>query len=148
MVTGVRIAKGARMFDQTLRASGLNTTLGVDGTAVAIPISTGVDGGLSHMSNTTDSFQAASDFVYAYRLCEVYYSKRLHLKPYTQGETYGVGQVGEDNTGTDEYEGISEGEEVPGISVDGICNFDYSGDGTLKKATEFGFEDEEYYLLH
>ncbi|KAK2674209.1 hypothetical protein RAB80_009193 [Fusarium oxysporum f. sp. vasinfectum] len=136
------------MSDQMSRASGMNTTLGADGMAVGIPISTGLDGGLSHMSNTTNSFQAASDFVYAYRLCEVYYSKKVRLKPYSQGETYAVGQVEKDGTGTDQSEEASEDEEIPGISVDGICNVDYSGDGILEKATESGFEDEEYYLLN
>ncbi|KAL6403075.1 hypothetical protein AUP68_12407 [Ilyonectria robusta] len=68
IVTGVRIARGARMSDQRSCASGFNASLGVDGTAYGVPATLGVDGGFSRASDTTNSFQGASDFVYAYRL--------------------------------------------------------------------------------
>lgn len=149
MVTGVRIARGARMAGRNTASVGAHTKLGADLAGIeGSPATVGVDGSITNTSSSVHSFQNASDFVYAYRLCEVYYGKEVYLKPYSDGETYGLKDHGgedEDSEMVDENmeDVVKEGR----ILVEGINNADYDGDGHLRKIPESETAEEDYYIL-
>jgi hypothetical protein len=47
-------------------------------------------------TTTNYSFGDASDFVYAYRVCEIHYGKDVYVKPYNKGDTFKVNPGCED----------------------------------------------------
>ncbi|CZR51367.1 uncharacterized protein PAC_01242 [Phialocephala subalpina] len=155
MVTGVRIARRARMAGKDSVSAGAHAKLGADLAAVGGPPATvGVDGSITNTTSNARSFQNASDFVYAYRLCEVYYGKEVYLKPYSDGETYGL----KDNGGEDEDSEMVDDDnmddddmgdvvEEDRIVVEGISGSDYAGDGELRKIPMPETDEEDYYIL-
>lgn len=84
MVTGIRIASGARMERSSEAKNELST-------AATVSPSTGVDqigagAGMTSSSTNAESVGSASDFVFAYRLNEVRYWGKITHKPYGGGE--------------------------------------------------------------
>ncbi|EFX03633.1 hypothetical protein CMQ_561 [Grosmannia clavigera kw1407] len=77
MVTGVRIARGAQKAESVSHETGAHVKVGVDAVEFGgPPITAGIEPGLEKEGAERHSFQGASDFVYAYRLAEIYYGKR------------------------------------------------------------------------
>lgn len=149
MVTGLRIARGARMVHTESHYFGAYANVGVDAATFGrAPVTSGVEGGFTNTTNNTRSFQGASDFVYAYRLCEVYYGKDVYVKPHTSGETYCVADEEEDQAmemdGGDEDSEDVENENR--ILVEGISSLDYAGDGQLRQVTTSETNEEGYYI--
>ncbi|PHH92964.1 hypothetical protein CDD83_3122 [Cordyceps sp. RAO-2017] len=147
MVTGVRIARGASLSADKSRAIGANAKSGVNMDPSGSQASLGVDGSFSVASDSSRSFQSASDFVYAYRLVEIYYGKNVFMKPHTRGETYGLARAGEDDETVSDDDDDSENSEEIRILVEGIGESDYDGDGRLHKVLEepSGPGGEDYY---
>lgn len=76
MVTGVRIARGARKTEEVTHEVGMHVKAGVDLAAlVGVPVTVGVEPGVERETAEAHSFLGASDFVYAYRLAEIHYGK-------------------------------------------------------------------------
>ncbi|CZR69123.1 uncharacterized protein PAC_19023 [Phialocephala subalpina] len=150
MVTGVRIARGARTAGKGSVSVGAHAKLGADLAAVGGPLATvGVDGSITNTTSNARSFKDASDFVYAYRLCEVYYGKEVYLKPYTNGETFGLKNRGGEHEDSemmddDDTEDVVEGDQ---ILVEGISSSDYAGNGELCKIPVSETCEEDYYIL-
>jgi hypothetical protein len=150
MVVGVRIARGAGKSAQTSRSFGLSAGIGIDPAFLGgLPITAGVEGSFDRSAAQTESFQGSSDFVYAYRLFEIYYGKQVSYRPYTGGETYDLEGCGADSD-VEMDDGDDQAEEEIRIAVEGISGSDYAGDGKLRRVDLTGFElgsDEEYYIL-
>ncbi|KAF3928366.1 hypothetical protein ABW21_db0205146 [Orbilia brochopaga] len=88
MVTGVRIAIGARMMRKDVLETSLSSS--AKGGVPDQSLSTGIGGGFANKSTDTEEFGAASDFVFAYRLNEVRYKGKITHKPYRGGEVASI----------------------------------------------------------
>ena len=143
------------MAGKNTASVGAHTKLGADLAGIeGSPATVGVDRSITNTSSSAHSFQNASDFVYAYRLCEVYYGKEVYLKPYSNGETYGLKDHGgedEDSEMVDDNnmddENVEDVVKEDRILVEGISSADYAGDGHLRKIPRSETAEEDYYIL-
>jgi hypothetical protein len=125
MITGVRIARGARLVQSVSKAVGGVAKVGVDLTALtAAPLSVGPAAEISKTSRKDYSFNDASDFVYAYRVCEVHYGKDVYTMPYNRGDTFRLERDNELQTSSEDEE---DEEENPRVFVEKIDESDYTG---------------------
>ena len=76
MITGIKIAIGASVMSTKMRQRGINVQLGMDGTAIGAPLAIGPDVDVSSSRTQGVFFDGASDFVFAFRLREIFYSKK------------------------------------------------------------------------
>lgn len=76
MIAGIKVAIGTSVTSTKLRQRKVHVQLGVDGTAVGVPLGLGPDVGVSCSRTQGTSSDGASDFVFAFRLREIIYSKR------------------------------------------------------------------------
>ncbi|EFX01718.1 hypothetical protein CMQ_8184 [Grosmannia clavigera kw1407] len=147
MVTGVRIARDSRKTERFSHSIGAHTKAGLDMTAFGVPITAGVDPSFEKDRYGAHSFQNASDFVYAYRLAEIYYGKHLSVTPYMRGNTFAsdLHSIGDNEKFEFDIDEEDAGGalEPGGIIVEGIGDEDYDGDVELQK---FSSEKEDYYL--
>ncbi|KAF3317975.1 hypothetical protein TWF173_009795 [Orbilia oligospora] len=92
MVTGVKIARGGSATNVESKDIGADVILGVDVTTASIPIEVGVEVGYSTGGYNNQSFGSSSDFVFAYRVREIFYEKRiLKTREYNKGAVLGEG---------------------------------------------------------
>ena len=93
MITGIKVAIGASVTSTKLRQRGIHVQLGVDGTAVGVPLGLGPDVEVSSSRTQGISFDHASDFVFAFRLREVHYAKRQGIvhHEFNKGALFGLG---------------------------------------------------------
>ncbi|EWC48475.1 hypothetical protein DRE_02244 [Drechslerella stenobrocha 248] len=90
MITGVKIARGGTGHDTKSRGFGVDTSIGVDATAVGVPIEVGEDIGFSRSTSSRQEFGSTGDFVFAYRMREIFYKKRvLNTKEFNKGAVLG-----------------------------------------------------------
>jgi hypothetical protein len=151
MITGVRVARGAKLHQKGSGFIGGNAGVGVDLGAFGVaPVTVGVGGAGQSTSSENYGFKKSSDFVFAYRVCEIHYGKDVYVKPYNSGETFGTNDGGDG----DELSEDEEEEKRQKIVVEDIEASDYSGGGvphksfTLpedEKSTDWG-EEEEFVL--
>jgi hypothetical protein len=98
MVTGVRIASGARMVRSDASSKGMQAAA-----EVTLPDQSGSGGANDEVTQKTsdsEEFEHAEDFVFAYRLNEIKYRGKITHKPYMGGETASADKKGQ--TGVDE----------------------------------------------
>jgi hypothetical protein len=154
MITGVRIARGARLSRKDSKARGGNAKTMVDLAAVSpVPLKVGPEVHVMRENEGSYSFNGASDFVYAYRVCEVHYGKDVHTTAYNKGDTFADGKQageegGDDGNGEDDEED-DEGENVH-ILVEKIADSDFAGITGSDEASEvelLGTEDEEQFIM-
>lgn len=131
MITGVRIAHGAKMVKR--KSHSIHTHVGgsVDSDAMTAPASAGWKAGLTPSSSSGESFEKASDFVYAYKLNEINYRGRLSHKPFKKGETSGLGSPVYEENGSEIPEWM-----VEDFDVEGLDDEDFDGG-------EFEFDTQE-----
>lgn len=149
MVTGVRVARGARLVQSSSKVMGGEAKVGVDLTAfTAAPLSVGPAIGLSTTTKTEYSFNDASDFVYAYRVCEIHYGKDVYAKPYNRGDAFRVRPVDEQQGWSDSEEEEQEEKEEIRISVEKLDESEYTGwDVPHQSFIWEGGDDEEELVL-
>jgi hypothetical protein len=154
MITGVRIARGARLSRKDSKARGDDAKTMVDLVAVSlVPLKVGPEVYVMRENEGSYSFNGASDFVYVYRVCEVYYGKDVYTTAYNKGDTFADGkQVGEeggdDGNGEDDEED-DEGENIC-ILVEKIADSVFAGltgSDEASKAELLGTEDEEQFII-
>lgn len=75
MITGVKIARGADVEQARSEEAGTHLRIGVNGTTAGSPVAAGPEVSISSSGSETTSSKGSSDFVFAYRLREIYYSK-------------------------------------------------------------------------
>lgn len=148
MVTGIRIARGAKLSQQTSRAVGADSKVGVDLTVSSVaPISVGAGESWKSTKSAGYSFDGATDFIYAYRVCEIHYGKDVFVKPFNKGDTFGVDFNDEDGSSEDE----DDMEEEQRIVVEGIDVSDYTGSNvphqTFRLPSQDGEEWEDEFII-
>jgi hypothetical protein len=145
IITGIRVAKGARKSQSSSVGIAADIGGGVDLAAVAgVPVNFGAGVGVSKASYQKDSFTGASDFVYAYRVNELHYGKDVYSKPYTVGDSFGVKK---DAEALDDAMDTSddEDEDMTRILVEGISETDHAG-GMLRLSGSAEDTEEDYFL--
>lgn len=151
MITGVRIARGARLSRKDSKARGGNTKIMVDlATVSAVPLKVGPDVDITRENEESYSFKEASDFVYAYRVCEVHYGKDVHTTAYNRGDTFADGKEAGEEGGGDESGEDSENdneEKTVHILVEKIADSDFAGSGEASQAKLLGAADEEQFII-
>ncbi|KAF9775976.1 hypothetical protein IL306_005884 [Fusarium sp. DS 682] len=85
MVTGVRVARGARM--QRNDQSSMNVEIGGEMSNQDQAVALGSEAKLQGKTMESEDFDKSSDFVFAYRLNEVRYRGKVRHKPFRGGET-------------------------------------------------------------
>ena len=149
IVTGVRIAHGARLTESVSTGIEGSISAGVDLTALSgAPVTVGVDASLTRGAHASHAFQGSSSFVFAYRLAELWYGKNTHLEPFTSGETFNLDSGREDE---ERAEIDDEDSRIPknhsGILVEGIDPSDYKPGEKLRWAAETDTDEEEAYYV-
>lgn len=148
MVTGIRIARGAKLSQQMSRAVRGDAKIGVDLTVSSTArVSAGAGESWENTKSTGYSFDGATDFIYAYRVCEIHYGKDVFVQPFSKGDTFGVD--------LNDEEGLSEDgdnmEEEQRIIVEGIDISDYTGPNvphqTFKLSSQDGEEWEDEFII-
>lgn len=148
MITGVRVARGARLNQQFSKTYGGGARVGVDLAAfAAAPVTVGPSGDISNTVAENYSFKSSSDFVYAYRVCEVHYGKDVHVRPYSKGETFGIDENEDDIDDTDDTDDAKDvGQKQMRMLVEKVADTDYDGAGVAHQLRqldpECGDEDE------
>jgi hypothetical protein len=91
MITGVKIARGADVALTRSREAGTHMKAGVNGTTAGAPVAVGPEVTVSSKNSETTSFGGSSDFVFAYRLREIYYEKgQIKHKEHNKGALHGI----------------------------------------------------------
>ena len=90
MITGVKIARGADVAVERYRELTGHVHGGIDGTAGGVPVSGGAEAKFRVHEKDNVTFHGSSDFVFAYRLREIYYEKGIKLrdKEFIKGALY------------------------------------------------------------
>lgn len=133
MITGTRVVQGARMAttNQQTFTAGVDTQ--GDGTSVGVPVHVGASGGIQKHASQGLSFGRATDFVFAYRLQEIFYYGvgKMEHHPFNKGETSGVDSVGTEQELEDEYDDFEvlriDDEDFDGEGFDGIQEVEIPG---------------------
>jgi hypothetical protein len=140
MVTGIRIARGAKLSQQTSSTIGGDSKVSVDLTVSYIaPVSVGAAKSWETTKSTGYSFNEATDFIYAYRVCEIHYGKDAFVKPFNKGDTFGVDLTDEEGSSGDE----DDTAEPQRILVEGIDVSDYTGSGVPHQTFRLPSQDRE-----
>lgn len=79
MITGVKIASGARFLVSRAKEKGFHFQFGFDATGLGYPVAAGPQVEAVSKVAMTESARVGEDFVFAYRLREIRYSKRKGL---------------------------------------------------------------------
>ena len=89
MITGVKIARGATVNMIKEHEVGGKMHLGVHGAPAGVPGAVGPKVAISSKKTEGPSFRDSSDFVFAYRLREIFYQKgQVKHKEYNKGALY------------------------------------------------------------
>ena len=92
MIIGIKIARGASVTSTKLREKGLHVQFGVDATPMGVPLSIGPNVEVEGGPRESTAFESAEGFVFAYRLREVFYSRKqgLVIREYNKGAIFGI----------------------------------------------------------
>ncbi|KAI4159206.1 MAG: hypothetical protein LQ342_006789 [Letrouitia transgressa] len=134
MITAIKIAVGASTTKEKLRERGVHLQVGVDGTAVGVPLGAGPNIEISKGKDTTISFDNSSDFVFAFRLREIYYSKKsLKHRKYDKGNLFGLDQDGQKQVAGAEEGNANEEAQLEGLAYDDVEAEDFELAGSETK---------------
>jgi hypothetical protein len=106
MITGVKIARGAGQSLLKSRELGVDAKFGVDGTSAGVPGAVGPKVTITSKDSDKISYKDSSDFVFAYRVREIYYEKGvLKTKEHNKGALYdkNIGEAKPPAQETNEY---------------------------------------------
>ena len=136
MITGVRVVRGARMTTSEERSASVNLSVQADASDAGVPVTAGATAGLERKVAEEMSFEEASDFVFAYRLQQIFYygvNKDPRHKPFKHGETSAAGRPVETVLPSEEFDDFEvlnideddyEGDDVPNVSQVAIPSFE------------------------
>lgn len=144
IITGVRTVHGARLKRKAAQSMGVNQSAEADLSETGAPVSLGEKAEFKKGSEISESFEVASDFVYAYRLSEVNYWGEVSHRPYTKGQLQGEEE--EEYDSEDEEDGDNDKEDAEHVELhtNGLGEeFDGEGRQDVKKFKLESVEDEE-----
>ncbi len=124
IVTGVTVAKGAKMAKSDTRTIGGHAAVQGDLSSAAVPVPANMDGEISVVSKKSDKARMeVTDFVISYSVNEVFFEKQTQ-KPYRCGEVSSVGE------NASEHEDDLCDNEIIGFTLSDVCENAYVGEGT------------------
>ncbi|KAI8680446.1 hypothetical protein NCS57_00325200 [Fusarium keratoplasticum] len=133
MITGTRVVQGARMATTNQQTFTAGVEAQGDGTSSGVPVQIGTSGGIQKHASQGLSFGRATDFVFAYRLQEIFYygvSKMEH-HPFNKGETSSLDSAGPGQELEDDFDDFEmlriDDEDFDGEGFDGIQEVDIPG---------------------
>lgn len=103
MITGIRVAEGAKMVMKKQHSIGASGKAKFDGSQTGLPMKAGGQGHLKNVTVQHDAFKRASDFVFSYKCNKINYWPKLRQPPYVHGDTQSQ-QTPVSNTGPDDRE--------------------------------------------
>ena len=123
MITGVKIARGADVEQARSKEAGTHLKVGVDGTTAGSPVAAGPEVTISSSKTETTSSKGSSDFVFAYRLREIYYSKgKVKHREHNKGALQDLG-------GSSTKRSKEDVSAIPPLEISGYAEEDVSGEG-------------------
>ncbi|KAL5319283.1 hypothetical protein ACEPPN_012333 [Leptodophora sp. 'Broadleaf-Isolate-01'] len=149
MITGIKIARGADVAVSKIRSRGGNLNFGIDTTPFGVPIKIGPDIEISKEVGQSFEEKHTEDFVFAYRLREIRYRRKVveDQKEYRKGDLMGAGPRKQDgHIGEGEMrgeEGKSLGEVDAEAELIGLGSGDVDGDSWDADTTSATDEDGE-----
>ncbi|KAI9148418.1 LOW QUALITY PROTEIN: Cytosine/adenosine deaminase or related metal-dependent hydrolase [Paramyrothecium foliicola] len=152
MVTGVQIAYGDSRTGSQSSSSGCNATIGLDLTTIGVlGASMGPKAAWSGTKAESFGFERSTDFVYAYRVQEIFYRKnKIKLRSPMKGQTYGKevgGTAGEELERQRKLDAI-EHQMGGDFVVVGIPDDDVEPEGMgLPTETFCGGGDDKYNIM-
>ena len=94
MITGVKIARGGEGSNSESRNFSTANKVGVETTAAGPPLEAGGELSYSRAAHNSQGFGSTGDFVFAYRVREIFYKKGiLQTKEYNKGAVLGDDKV-------------------------------------------------------
>jgi hypothetical protein len=141
MVTGIKTAIGAKMKSISTKKKGMKLKIGADLTTLGIPVQAGPMLEPSNAHSEGTAFSNSTDFVFAYRLREIYYSQKSgvsKVKDYIKGAAYGI-ENDSSTLGDNEY--VAEFEND--CDVDGVADQDLSKGDVRELGQPWTAVDEE-----
>ena len=122
MITGVKIARDGEGSSREVKNFSTDTKAGLDNTLAGAPVELGGQISYSSGAHNSQGFGSTGDFVFAYRVREIFYKKSiLKTKQHNKGAV-----LGEDLTPVSE----SEGEELKLVITDAeVGDDDVQADG-------------------
>ena len=138
MITGIKIARGASVTYTKLREKGLHVQIGIDATPMGVPIGLGpnikVKGGLKEST----TFKSAEGFVFAYRLRELFYTRKQELvdRQFDRGAMFGTDAA-------ENFKTAIEDETVGDVELQGIAEQDLGGEDIDLDDEEVVDDDDE-----
>jgi hypothetical protein len=94
MVTGVKIARGGEGTHRELQAFGSNIQGGTNAFGAYVPVEVGEQLNYSRATHYNQNFGSAGDFVFAYRIREIFYkSGTLKTREYNKGAVLGEDSI-------------------------------------------------------
>ncbi|KAF8851525.1 hypothetical protein BDZ45DRAFT_679034 [Acephala macrosclerotiorum] len=109
MITGVRVAEGAKMVMRKQHSTGATGKIKLDGSQHGIPMAAGGQGHLKNVVVQQEAFKKASDFVFSYKCNKINYWPKMQIPPYIHGDTQSQRTTA---SNTD-----SEGKEVESLEI-------------------------------
>lgn len=139
MVTGVKIARGGEGSNKESKNVGVENETGVDLTTSGAPVEVGTQVSYSKGAHNNQEFGSTGDFVFAYRVREVFYKRGvLKTKEYNKGAVLGEGMT---PVGTEE-----EGPEIYVIEDAEVGDGDYEADGECYSFIDDDGEESEIVI--
>ncbi|KAH7309955.1 hypothetical protein BKA65DRAFT_168111 [Rhexocercosporidium sp. MPI-PUGE-AT-0058] len=111
MITGIKIARGADIAVSKIKSRGGNLNFGIDTTPFGVPIKVGPDIEISSEVGQSFEEKHTEDFVFAYRLREIRYRRKVveDQKEYRKGDLLGAGPRRKDESADLEEQGAGVG---------------------------------------
>jgi hypothetical protein len=148
MINGVRIAKGAKKSCENSKTRAGNAKVMADFMAVGVPAKLGPEVEVTREDQESYSFEQDDPFVFAYRLCEVYYGKDVYTTPYIKGETFTVGknldEEGVSRQEDDDDDDEDDEDKNKKIRVEDIADEDFS---TIEPNMEVRMSGEDEQII-
>ncbi|KAJ5101434.1 hypothetical protein NUU61_003656 [Penicillium alfredii] len=139
MITGVKTAVGARMRALSSNGNGGTFKVGADLTTLGVPVQVGPILEHAHIHGEAAAFEDSTDFVFAYRLREIYYSQKhgvREIRDYTKGAAYGL-----DDDRTPETKDVNHS-MLDDFEVQGVAEEDL-GQEDLRQDARTAVDDED-----
>ncbi|KAF3923761.1 hypothetical protein ABW20_dc0110710 [Dactylellina cionopaga] len=120
MITGVKIARGGDGSLSESKNFGIGNGAELDATAVGVPVGVGGQISYSKGAHGNQGFGSTGDFVFAYRVREIFYRKGvLKTKEFNKGAVLGEGMVPISKSERSELKIVIEDAEVGDDDVGG-----------------------------
>lgn len=117
LITGLKIARGAKVTNKTHLERGVAAEVKVDATGFGAPVEVGPEGGFGVRRAMQTSFAGSTDYIFAYRLERIRVKRRteeVESKEYIKGAMFGR----DDDDSDDEMEFIADEFEEGGVEED------------------------------